>query len=151
MNPDFIILTAQFYPRSQTTPCCLPRLPCSRIARRPGTGIAAFYTTIVLAPLSAHLPARCQGARDVHQQYRQRVGCIAMLTGVILCWHTDWSAWALRLFPCKYGILTQYLASQLVKANSWMEGLHRAIVLGAVVGGAYHGATAPIYIVWIFR
>ncbi len=39
--------------------------------------------------------------------------------------------------PAKYGILTEYLPpDQLVKANSWMEGLTvAAIILGAVVGG----------------
>lgn len=66
------------------------------------------------------------------------LGCIAMLFGVnpLLAYGLV-GLGAAAYSPAKYGILTEYLPpSQLVKANSWMEGLTvLAIVLGAVVGG----------------
>ncbi|MDD2913746.1 MAG: lysophospholipid transporter LplT [Gallionella sp.] len=65
-------------------------------------------------------------------------GCIAMLVGVHpLIAYGLVGLGAAAYSPAKYGILTEYLPpSQLVKANSWMEGLTvAAIVLGALVGG----------------
>jgi MFS family permease len=65
-------------------------------------------------------------------------GCLAMLAGVhpLLAYGLV-GLGAAAYSPAKYGILTEYLPpSQLVTANSWMEGLTvAAIVLGAVVGG----------------
>src|SRR5574340_1506809 len=65
-------------------------------------------------------------------------GCLAMLAGVhpLLAYGLV-GLGAAAYSPAKYGILTEYLPpSQLVKANSWMEGLTvAAIVLGALVGG----------------
>ena len=45
--------------------------------------------------------------------------------------------------PAKYGILTELLpASQLVKANGWIEGLTIAsIILGILLGGQLVGHT----------
>ena len=45
--------------------------------------------------------------------------------------------------PAKYGILTELLpASQLVKANGWIEGLTIAsIILGVLLGGQLVGPT----------
>ncbi len=50
--------------------------------------------------------------------------------------------------PAKYGILTEYLPpSQLVLANSWMEGLTvLAIILGAVTGGLLLKPGLPFYL-----
>ena len=65
-------------------------------------------------------------------------GCIAMLFGVHpLIAYCLVGLGAAAYSPAKYGILTEYLPpDQLVKANSWMEGLTvAAIVLGALVGG----------------
>jgi len=65
-------------------------------------------------------------------------GCIAMLAGVHpLIAYCLVGLGAAAYSPAKYGILTEYLPpDQLVKANSWMEGLTvAAIVLGALVGG----------------
>jgi len=65
-------------------------------------------------------------------------GCIAMLAGLhpLLAYGLV-GLGAAAYSPAKYGILTEYLPpGQLVKANSWMEGLTvAAIVLGAVIGG----------------
>ncbi len=66
------------------------------------------------------------------------VGCIAMFLGMPpLYAYAIVGLGAAAYSPAKYGILTEYLPpSQLVKANSWMEGATvAAIVLGAIVGG----------------
>ena len=65
-------------------------------------------------------------------------GCIAMLVGVHpLIAYGLVGLGAAAYSPAKYGILTEYLPpNQLVKANSWMEGLTvLAIILGAIIGG----------------
>ncbi len=65
-------------------------------------------------------------------------GCLAMLAGVHpMLAYAVVGLGAAAYSPAKYGILTEYLApSQLVVANSWMEGLTvLAIILGAVIGG----------------
>ncbi len=65
-------------------------------------------------------------------------GCLAMLAGMPpLYAYAIVGLGAAAYSPAKYGILTEYLPpSQLVKANSWMEGATvAAIVLGAVLGG----------------
>lgn len=70
-------------------------------------------------------------------------GCIAMLIGVnpLLAYGLVGFG-AAAYSPAKYGILTEYLPpSQLVLANSWMEGLTvAAIVLGGAVSAVL---TAP--------
>lgn len=66
------------------------------------------------------------------------VGCLAMLLGMPpLYAYAIVGFGAAAYSPAKYGILTEYLPpSQLVKANSWMEGATvAAIVLGAILGG----------------
>ncbi len=65
-------------------------------------------------------------------------GCLAMLGGINpLFAYALVGLGAAAYSPAKYGILTEYLpSSQLVLANSWMEGLTvLAIILGAVTGG----------------
>ncbi len=66
------------------------------------------------------------------------VGCLAMLAGMQpLYAYAIVGIGAAAYSPAKYGILTEYLpSSDLVKANSWMEGATVvAIILGAIVGG----------------
>jgi LPLT family lysophospholipid transporter-like MFS transporter len=66
------------------------------------------------------------------------VGCLTMLLGLPpLYAYAIVGFGAAAYSPAKYGILTEYLPpSQLVKANSWMEGATvAAIVLGAIIGG----------------
>lgn len=66
------------------------------------------------------------------------LGCLAMLLGVPpLIAYAVVGLGAAAYSPAKYGILTEYLPpSELVKANSWMEGATvAAIILGAVIGG----------------
>jgi len=70
------------------------------------------------------------------------VGCLLMLTGQWpLACYAIVGLGAAAYSPAKYGILTELLpASQLVKANGWVEGLTiLSILLGIVLGGQLVG------------
>ena len=70
------------------------------------------------------------------------VGCLMMLFGAHpLLAYAVVGLGAAAYSPAKYGILTELLpASQLVKANGWIEGLTIAsIILGIVLGGQLVG------------
>ena len=74
-------------------------------------------------------------------------GCLVMLAGVHpMLAYALVGLGAAAYSPAKYGILTEYLPpSQLVIANSWMEGLTvLAIILGAVIGGKLLSPESPI-------
>jgi len=94
---------------------------------------------IVLAPfVGAFADSLPKGRVMFISNIIKLVGCLFMLVGVHpLIAYCLVGLGAAAYSPAKYGILTEYLPpSQLVKANSWMEGLTvAAIVLGAVVGG----------------
>jgi MFS family permease len=71
------------------------------------------------------------------------VGCLMMLFGSHpLMAYAIVGLGAAAYSPAKYGILTELLpASQLVKANGWIEGLTIAsIILGVLLGGQLVGA-----------
>jgi len=94
---------------------------------------------IVLAPfVGAFADSLPKGRVMFISNIIKLAGCIAMLVGVhpLLAYGLV-GLGAAAYSPAKYGILTEYLPpGQLVKANSWMEGLTvAAIVLGAVVSG----------------
>ena len=70
------------------------------------------------------------------------IGCLMMLFGTHpLLSYAVVGLGAAAYSPAKYGILTELLpASQLVKANGWIEGLTIAsIILGVVLGGQLVG------------
>ncbi|HEU0234343.1 MAG TPA: lysophospholipid transporter LplT [Gallionella sp.] len=94
---------------------------------------------IVLAPfVGAFADSLPKGRVMFISNIIKLAGCIAMLAGVHpLIAYCLVGLGAAAYSPAKYGILTEYLPpDQLVKANSWMEGLTvAAIVLGALVGG----------------
>ena len=69
-------------------------------------------------------------------------GCLMMLFGTHpLMAYAIVGLGAAAYSPAKYGILTELLpASQLVKANGWIEGLTIAsIILGVLLGGQLVG------------
>ena len=76
------------------------------------------------------------------------VGCLLMLFGLHpLAAYALVGLGAAAYSPAKYGILTELLpASQLVKANGWIEGLTIAsIILGVLLGGQLVGPkVAPL-------
>ena len=105
---------------------------------------------IVLAPfVGAFADSLPKGRVMFISNIVKLVGCLFMLVGVHpLIAYCLVGLGAAAYSPAKYGILTEYLPpSQLVKANSWMEGLTvAAIVLGAIVGGVLISPkiTAPL-------
>ncbi|MGU3628401.1 lysophospholipid transporter LplT [Comamonas sp. C24C] len=104
---------------------------------------ALFY--VVLAPfVGAFADALPKGRVMFISNAIKVVGCLMMLFG-----HHPLIAYAIiglgaaAYSPAKYGILTELLpASQLVKANGWIEGLTiTSIILGVLVGGQLVGPT----------
>lgn len=102
---------------------------------------ALFY--VVLAPfVGAFSDALPKGRVMFISNAIKVVGCLMMLFG-----HHPLIAYAVvglgaaAYSPAKYGILTELLpASQLVKANGWIEGLTIAsIILGVLLGGQLVG------------
>jgi MFS family permease len=102
---------------------------------------ALFY--VVLAPfVGAYADAMPKGRVMFISNFIKVVGCLLMLFGVDpLVAYAIVGLGAAAYSPAKYGILTELLpASQLVKANGWIEGLTIAsIVLGTVLGGQLVG------------
>ena len=102
---------------------------------------ALFY--VVLAPfVGALADARPKGNVMFISNAIKVVGCLMMLFGSHpLLAYAIVGLGAAAYSPAKYGILTELLpASQLVKANGWIEGLTIAsIILGVLLGGQLVG------------
>ena len=104
---------------------------------------ALFY--VVLAPfVGAFADSRPKGDVMFVSNAIKVAGCLMMLFGSHpLLSYAIVGLGAAAYSPAKYGILTELLpASQLVKANGWIEGLTIAsIILGVLLGGQLVGAT----------
>ena len=102
---------------------------------------ALFY--VVLAPwVGAFADSMPKGKVMFISNAIKVVGCLMMLLGVHpLLAYAIVGLGAAAYSPAKYGILTELLpASQLVKANGWIEGLTIAsIILGVLLGGQLVG------------
>jgi MFS transporter, LPLT family, lysophospholipid transporter len=102
---------------------------------------ALFY--VVLAPfVGAFADALPKGKVMFVSNAIKIVGCLLMLFGLHpLLAYAVVGLGAAAYSPAKYGILTELLpASQLVKANGWIEGLTIAsIILGILLGGQLVG------------
>ena len=102
---------------------------------------ALFY--VVLAPfVGAFADALPKGRVMFISNAIKVVGCLMMLFGSHpLLAYAVVGLGAAAYSPAKYGILTELLpASQLVKANGWIEGLTIAsIILGVLFGGQLVG------------
>jgi MFS family permease len=102
---------------------------------------ALFY--VVLAPfVGAFSDSRPKGQVMLISNGIKIVGCLMMLFGIHpLMSYAIVGLGAAAYSPAKYGILTELLpASQLVKANGWIEGLTIAsIILGVLLGGQLVG------------
>lgn len=102
---------------------------------------ALFY--VILAPwLGALADAYPKGRVMLVSNAIKMVGCAMMLFGAHpLVATAVVGLGAAAYSPAKYGILTEMLpASQLVKANGWIEGLTIAsIILGVLFGGQLVG------------
>ena len=104
---------------------------------------AFFY--VVLAPfVGAYADAKPKGDVMFNSNAIKVLGCLLMLLGLHpLVAYALVGLGAAAYSPAKYGILTELLpASQLVKANGWIEGLTIAsIILGVLLGGQLVGDT----------
>ena len=102
---------------------------------------ALFY--VVLAPyVGAFADAVPKGRVMLISNSIKILGCLMMLFGTHpLLSYAIVGLGAAAYSPAKYGILTELLpASQLVKANGWIEGLTIAsIILGVLLGGQLIG------------
>lgn len=102
---------------------------------------ALFY--VVLAPfVGAFADAQPKGKVMFVSNAIKVIGCLMMLFGTHpLMAYAIVGLGAAAYSPAKYGILTELLpASQLVKANGWIEGLTIAsIILGVLLGGQLVG------------
>jgi MFS family permease len=102
---------------------------------------ALFY--VVLAPfVGAFADSMPKGKVMFISNAIKVVGCVLMLVGMHpLMAYAVVGLGAAAYSPAKYGILTELLpASQLVKANGWIEGLTIAsIILGILLGGQLVG------------
>ena len=102
---------------------------------------ALFY--VILAPfVGAFADAQPKGKVMFASNAIKVVGCLMMLFGTHpLMSYAIVGLGAASYSPAKYGILTELLpASQLVKANGWIEGLTIAsIILGVLLGGQLVG------------
>ena len=102
---------------------------------------ALFY--VILAPfVGAFADALPKGRVMLISNSIKVLGCLLMLFGTHpLMAYAVVGLGAAAYSPAKYGILTELLpASQLVKANGWIEGLTIAsIILGVLIGGQLVG------------
>ena len=109
---------------------------------------ALFY--VVLAPfVGAFADALPKGRVMLISNAIKVVGCLMMLFGQHpLVAYAVIGLGAAAYSPAKYGILTELLpASQLVKANGWIEGLTiTSIILGVLVGGQLVGPTISAHL-----
>ncbi len=103
---------------------------------------ALFY--VILAPfVGAFADSMPKGKVMLISNFIKIVGCLMMLFGTHpLLAYAIVGLGAAAYSPAKYGILTELLpASQLVKANGWIEGLTIAsIIFGVLLGGQLVGA-----------
>lgn len=108
---------------------------------------ALFY--VVLAPfVGAFADAWPKGRVMLLSNAIKVVGCLLMFTAQVhpLLAYAVVGLGAAAYSPAKYGILTELLpASQLVKANGWIEGLTIAsIILGVLLGGQLVGPAMQV-------
>jgi len=113
--------------------------------------LALFY--VLLAPfLGAFADAFPKGKVMLAANTIKMIGCLLMLVGLNpLLAYAVVGLGAAAYSPAKYGIVIELLpASQLVKANGWIEGLTIvSIILGIVFGGQLVGPTVSRHLLAI--
>jgi MFS family permease len=145
----FTIMAAQFFSSLADNALFVGAVQLLRSANAPEWQQAAlvpmfalFY--VVLAPfVGAYADAYPKGRVMLVSNTIKIVGCLLMLFGSHpLMAYAVVGLGAAAYSPAKYGILTELLpASQLVKANGWIEGLTIAsIILGVLLGGQLVGS-----------
>jgi MFS family permease len=144
----FTIMSAQFFSSLADNALFVAAVQLLRTSHSPQWQQAAlvpmfalFY--VVLAPFVGALADSMPKGRVMLMSNSIKVaGCLFMLFGTHpLMAYAVVGLGAAAYSPAKYGILTELLpASQLVKANGWIEGLTiGSIILGVLLGGQLVG------------
>jgi LPLT family lysophospholipid transporter-like MFS transporter len=146
----FTIMSAQFFSSLADNALFVAAVQLLRTSQAPSWQQAAlvpmfalFY--VVLAPfVGAFADSMPKGRVMLLSNFVKIVGCVFMLFGThpLLAYGVV-GLGAAAYSPAKYGILTELLpASQLVKANGWIEGLTiGSIIMGVLLGGQLVGKT----------
>jgi MFS transporter, LPLT family, lysophospholipid transporter len=140
----FTIMAAQFFSSLADNALLVAAIELLKASGAPAWHVSAlapmfalFY--VVLAPfVGAFADAYPKGSVMFVSNFIKVIGCLFMLFGGHpLLAYAVVGLGAAAYSPAKYGILTELLpASQLVKANGWIEGLTVAsIILGILLGG----------------
>ena len=151
----FTIMSAQFFSSLADNALFVGAVQLLRSSQAPEWQQAAlvpmfalFY--VVLAPfVGAFADAYPKGRVMLASNTIKIVGCLMMLFGSHpLMSYAIVGLGAAAYSPAKYGISTELLpASQLVKANGWIEGLTIAsIILGVLLGGQMVGPQIAPYL-----
>jgi MFS family permease len=144
----FTIMAAQFFSSLADNALFVAAVQLLRTSHSPEWQQAAlvpmfalFY--VILAPfVGAFADSMPKGQVMLTSNFIKIVGCLFMLFGTHpLMAYAVVGLGAAAYSPAKYGILTELLpASQLVKANGWIEGLTiGSIILGVLLGGQLVG------------
>jgi MFS family permease len=144
----FTIMAAQFFSSLADNALFVAAVQLLRTSHAPQWQHAAlvpmfalFY--VVLAPfVGAFADSMPKGRVMLISNFIKVGGCLFMLFGTHpLLAYAVVGLGAAAYSPAKYGILTELLpASQLVKANGWIEGLTiGSIILGVLLGGQLVG------------
>ncbi len=144
----YTIMSAQFFSSLADNALFVSAVQLLRYSKAPEWQQAAlvpmfalFY--VILAPfVGAFADSMPKGKVMLISNSIKIVGCMMMLFGSHpLLAYAIVGLGAAAYSPAKYGILTELLpASQLVKANGWIEGLTIAsIILGVLLGGQLVG------------
>ncbi len=145
----FTIMSAQFFSSLADNALFVAAIQLLRTEKAPEWQQAAlvpmfalFY--VILAPfVGAFADSQPKGRVMLVSNFIKVAGCLMMLFGTHpLLAYAIVGLGAAAYSPAKYGILTELLpASQLVKANGWIEGLTIAsIIMGVLMGGQLVGA-----------
>jgi len=144
----YIIMSAQFFSSLADNALFVAAVQLLRSSKAPEWQQAAlvpmfalFY--VILAPfVGAFADSMPKSRVMLISNFIKVAGCLLMLFGIHpLMSYAIVGLGAAAYSPAKYGILTELLpASQLVKANGWIEGLTIAsIILGVLTGGQLVG------------
>ena len=154
----FTIMAAQFFSSLADNALFVAAVQLLRSSHAPDWQQAAlvpmfalFY--VVLAPfVGAFSDSMPKGRVMLISNFIKVAGCLLMLFGThpLLAFAVV-GLGAAAYSPAKYGILTELLpASQLVKANGWIEGLTiGSIILGVLLGGQLVGRHASQHLLAI--
>lgn len=154
----YTIMTAQFFSSLADNALFVAAIELLRTSGSPEWQRAAlvpmfalFY--VILAPfVGAFADSKPKGQVMFISNAIKVVGCLMMLVGINpLLSYAIVGLGAAAYSPAKYGILTELLpASQLVKANGWIEGLTiGSIILGVLLGGQLVGPRLSSYLLGI--